>query len=119
VLAELGRLAPVEAVHGNMDVASLQATLPERRVVEAGEARIGVIHDSGPRLGREARLAAAFPGCGAVVYGHTHIAQVERFENVWILNPGSPTDRRAAPTRSMLVLEVEGPLVRPRLISLP
>jgi putative phosphoesterase len=119
VLEELARLAPVEAVHGNMDAASLRAALPERRVVEAGETRIGVIHDPGRRVGREARLAAAFPGCGAVVYGHTHVAQVERFEDVWILNPGSPTERRGAPTRSMLVLELEGRLIRPRLVSLP
>ena len=32
VLEELGRLAPVEAVAGNMDDAELLATLPERRV---------------------------------------------------------------------------------------
>ena len=56
-----------------------------------------MVHIPGPRAGREARLVARFPGCDAVVYGHTHVPQVERFGGVWILNPGSPTERRRAP----------------------
>src|SRR5690349_8411445 len=78
VLAELQELGPVEAVHGNMDDAELRAALPAQRVVEAGDVRIGVLHDAGRRDGREARLVAAFPGCAAVVYGHSHIPQVSR-----------------------------------------
>lgn len=34
-----------------------------------------------------------FPGCAAIVYGHTHVPQIERVGGVWILNPGSPTAR--------------------------
>jgi predicted phosphodiesterase len=33
------------------------------------------------------------------------VPQVERHRGVWILNPGSPTERRRAPARSMLVIE--------------
>jgi putative phosphoesterase len=117
-LAELRGLGPVEAVHGNMDDATLRAELPARQVVDAAGARIGMVHDPGPSVGRAARLVAAFPGCAAVVYGHTHVPQVERHDGVWILNPGSPTERRRAPTRAMLVLEIEGPAIRPRLLEL-
>ena len=118
VLDELRELGPVQAVHGNMDEAALRESLPRKRVVEAGGARIGMVHVPGPRAGREARLAARFPGCGAVVYGHTHVPQVERHEGVWILNPGSPTERRSAPVHSMLVVEVDGGEVRPVLVTL-
>ena len=104
VLRELEAYAPVEAVFGNMDEPALQASLPERRVVEVEGARIGLVHIPGPRGGREARLAAWFAGCDAVVYGHTHVPQVERHGGVWILNPGSPTERRRAPARSLIVL---------------
>jgi uncharacterized protein len=97
VLEELRELAPVEAVAGNMDDAELLAVLPERRVVEAGDARIGLVHDAGPRVRRGERLVAAFPGCAAVVYGHTHLPEVSRSGDAWILNPGSPTERRGAP----------------------
>ena len=119
VLEELRSLAPVEAVYGNMDEPALCKSLPKERIVEVAGARIGVVHIPGPAAGREARLAARFPGCGAVVYGHTHIPQVARVGSagVWILNPGSPTERRRGPVHSMLVLEVEGGEIRPELVT--
>jgi uncharacterized protein len=118
VLDELRRLAPVEAVAGNMDAAELMDVLPERRVVEAGGVRIGMIHVPGPAMGRGQRLAAAFPGCDAVVYGHTHVPEVARVGQVWILNPGSPTERRSAPAHSMLMLDIDGRELRPELVTL-
>jgi putative phosphoesterase len=117
-LAELQAIGPpVEAVHGNMDEPALQALLPTERVVELGEARIGVVHIPGPRPGREARLAARFPHCDAVVYGHTHMPQLDQAGGVWILNPGSPTERRSAPARTMLELAVSGRTIRPELVT--
>ena len=118
VLEELRALGPVEAVHGNMDEPALRRSLPAERVVEAGGARIGLVHEPGALAGREARLAARFRGCEAVVYGHTHMPQVERFEDVWILNPGSPTERRRAPTRTMLVLVLARGRIVPELVTL-
>ena len=109
---------PVAAVHGNVDDAMVRATLPKELVVEAAGLRIGLIHVPGPAAGREARLGSRFPGCGAVVYGHTHRPQVERHEGVWILNPGSPTERRREPARTMLELTVESGSANPELIRL-
>jgi putative phosphoesterase len=118
-LEELRALGPpLQAVHGNMDEPALQAALPQRLVVEAGEARIGVVHIPGPAAGRGARLTARFPGCDAIVYGHTHVPQVERFAGVWILNPGSPTERRRAPSHTMLELRVAGRELVPELVQL-
>ena len=118
-LAELEALGPpVAAVAGNMDEPALQAILPVERVVGAGEARIGMVHIPGPRAGREQRLIARFPGCAAVVYGHTHVAQVDRVGGVWILNPGSPTERRTAPGHSMLMLTIKGGEIEPKLLPL-
>jgi len=37
---------------------------------------------------------------------------------VWILNPGSPTERRRASARAMLLLEVEAARLEPRLHEL-
>jgi putative phosphoesterase len=80
------------------------------------------VHIPGPRAGREGRLLARFPDCDAIVYGHTHLPQVEQHEGVWILNPGSPTERRSSPDRTMLELVVHGPVhgpnLAPALISL-
>ena len=118
VLDELAQLAPVQAVRGNMEQAPLAETLPKTRVVEAGETRIGMVHIPGPRAGREARLVAKFPDCHAIVYGHTHVPQVERFGDVWIVNPGSPTERRSAPRHTMVVLRVQGNQLEPELVEL-
>jgi putative phosphoesterase len=118
VLAELSKLAPVEAVAGNMDDEALQSALPKRRELEVEGVRIGMVHDAGPRVGREERLAAAFPECAAVVYGHTHVPQLERHGAVWIVNPGSPTERRSAPDHSMALMRVADGALEPRLIRL-
>jgi putative phosphoesterase len=101
-----------------MDEPALKASLPKERVVEAGEVRIGMVHIPGPRAGREARLLARFPGCDAIVYGHTHVPQLERHEGAWILNPGSPTERRSSPERTMLELVAIGRDLAPALVSL-
>jgi uncharacterized protein len=119
VLRELETFAPVEAVFGNMDEPALRAELPKRRVVEVEGVRIGLVHIPGARAGREERLVSWFPGCGAVVYGHTHVPELERYRGIWILNPGSPIERRRAPHRSLIVLEVTGEGLRPRLVELP
>jgi uncharacterized protein len=118
VLEELERLAPVEAVAGNMEEPALLAELPERRIVEVDGARIGMVHVPGPAVGRGERLVAAFPGCHAVIYGHTHMPDVSRVGEVWLLNPGSPTERRGAPIHSMLMLEVVSGQIRPEPVAL-
>ena len=108
----------MEGIHGNMDEPELKQLLPKQRVVEVGDVRIGMVHNAGPRNGREARLAARFADCDAVVYGHTHVPQVERCEDVWILNPGSPTERRTAPTHAMIELSITGSGITPELVRL-
>ena len=81
--------------------------------------RSGSTHVPGPRLGREARLRGRFPGCGAIVYGHTHVPEAELHDGVWILNPGSPTERRRSPSRTMLELRIGGDgTISPDLVRL-
>lgn len=119
VLEELEMLGPpVRAVHGNMDDATLHDRLPDTLVADVSGLRIGMTHDAGPRVGREERLVARFPSCAAVIYGHTHEPQVALVGETWILNPGSPTERRRAPSHTMLMLEVGEGRIEPELIRL-
>jgi uncharacterized protein len=118
-MAELEQLGPpLLGVCGNMDEEALKQTLPKQRVVEVDGVQIGMVHDAGPRVRREARLAARFEDCSAVVYGHTHLPQIEQFQHLWVLNPGSPTERRGAPAHSMIVLNVRGTRILPELVTL-
>jgi uncharacterized protein len=114
VLDELSAFGLVEAVRGNMDGPELRGLLPERRTVEAEGLRVGLVHDAGPAAGRHERLAGWFPDCDLVAYGHTHLPEVARHGTVWIVNPGSPTERRRAPGHTMVVV-LDG---EPRLVDL-
>ena len=75
VLRELEAIGPpVAGVHGNVDSADLRRLLPEERVVEAGGARIALLHDAGPRKGRLERMRRRFGDrAQVVVFGHSHL----------------------------------------------
>ncbi len=92
------------AVHGNMDEAELRSLLPERAALEEEGVRIGLVHDPGPAAGRHERLRGWFADCEVVVYGHTHWPELVSVEGIWIVNPGSPTERRRAPGHTMAVV---------------
>ena len=103
VLWEIETYGPVMAIRGNVDDWDTRRKLPERRVVEAEGARIGMIHDSGPAAGRIGRLRLAFPDADAVVFGHSHIPlhESDAASGFQIFNPGSPTERRRSPRHTM------------------
>ena len=116
---QLAAIGPeLVGVHGNVDDAALRARLPERTVLELDGARIGLVHDAGPARGRLARLRRAFGDADAVVFGHSHMPLHERDGDFQIFNPGSPTERRRAPTRSMGLARIEPGRVSFRHVAL-
>jgi putative phosphoesterase len=92
---------PVRAVVGNMDGWDLRARLPETDVIDVEGATLAVIHDAGPSAGRLERMRRRFPHADAVVFGHSHLPLHAQADDFQIFNPGSPTERRRAPTHSM------------------
>ena len=105
-LDDLARHAPVHAVLGNNDP-ELVGVLPETLELELAGVRIGMIHDSGPARGRERRLHVRFPTVDVVVFGHSHIPWNAPGEAGQLLfNPGSPTERRRQPHRTIGVLQL-------------
>jgi uncharacterized protein len=105
LVAELAE-APVYAVLGNNDP-ELIDRLPETLEVELTGVRIGMIHDSGPTRGRAARLYDRFPTCDVVVFGHSHVPwNAPGVDGQLLFNPGSPTERRRQPHRTLGVLEL-------------
>lgn len=119
ILRELESYGPVVAVHGNVDDLEVRQALPEVAIVQAGGARVAVIHDAGPAKGRLARLRRRFPDADAAVFGHSHLPLHERSEDGFqIFNPGSPTERRRAPRHTMGVARVKDGRVSFELIAL-
>ena len=109
VLDELSEWAPVHAVRGNndgIDVAEWGA--PDTLTLELAGLSVAMVHDSGPRVGRPARLRRWFPDAKLVVFGHSHIPLNEEHDGQRIFNPGSPTDKRRQPRGTAGLLRIEG-----------
>jgi putative phosphoesterase len=125
VLAELGVIAPVLAVAGNMDPHDLAHRLGRSAWMEIGPWRVGIVHgDEGAGGTTPERALRAFGGSGpaaaldalerpgrpdVVVFGHSHRPLCEVRDGVLLLNPGSPTDHRFAPRPSLGLLTLYDP----------
>lgn len=106
VLDELAGYAPVHAVLGNND-AELAGRLPERLELDLDGLAVAMVHDSGPRRGRPARLRRSFPDADLVVFGHSHEPVNEAgSDGQWLFNPGSPTERRRQPHHTIATFDV-------------
>lgn len=106
-LFALRRIAPVEAVRGDHDLALPQ--LPATREVVIEGRRIVIVHGNRsrwleephtllwtlslgyfkPHGGLPGALKRRFPGADVIVYGHTHRARIETIGGTLVFNPGA------------------------------
>ena len=141
VLDHLETVAPVLAVRGYEDPREPGERLADTtRVVHAGGAAIGMIHDiqwPGPKIATtgdgtglllpEGKAAETLAGkfgqpVDVVLFGDTHEELVCRWDGVLIVNPGSPTypgrrHRRGA-LGTVAILEIETGEIFARVIDL-
>jgi putative phosphoesterase len=116
LLDRLATLAPLQVVRGNNDVEL--PMFPETVETDIGGVRIAMVHDSGRRNGRAARLHRRFPGAEVIVFGHSHVPWRERgIGGQLLFNPGSATMRRHQPHRTMGVLTIAGGRVDAEIIT--
>lgn len=120
------RSARLLACYGNNDGEQLRARLPEVARAELDGLRVAVVHETGPRTGREARCEARFGPASSepadvLVFGHSHIPwDTTTGSGLRLLNPGSPTDRRRQPRCTYLTASVtDGVLADVVLHGLP
>ncbi len=113
ILEELGRIAPVTAIRGNVDTQGACALLPAVEYVTVADTNIYMLHDVGG-LDLDPDLA----GIAAVVYGHSHKPSVEWRKGVLFFNPGAAGPRRFSLPVSVGVLEVTTKGVKPKLLTL-
>jgi putative phosphoesterase len=120
VLDELVSFAPVRAVLGNNDGPDVAAWgAPPTLEFEVDGVRLAMVHDSGPKHGRGARLRRTFPAAGVVVFGHSHIPWREVWDGQLAFNPGSPTDKRRQPHPTMGELVVDdGSVISAQVVAL-
>jgi putative phosphoesterase len=106
VLDELSALAPVVAVAGNMDGSEVHLKLPSKKIIPLGGYSIGLIHGKYKIDIQRKMIMKEFNKVDLIVYGHSHMPFWGKFDNVYFLNPGSPTDKRYAPYNSVALLHV-------------
>ncbi len=111
-------LAPLEAVAGNNDPPGLVARFGRKKVVRVAGVRIGLFHGDGRGGTTLGRVLAAFAAerVDVVCFGHSHRALCERRDPLWLVNPGSPTDKRTQPRYSYAILEIARGRAVPRLV---
>ena len=108
-------IADLDGVAGNNDGPELQARFGSQLVLEVDGVRLGVTHG---HLGtgattreRAIQLFADQPGLAAIVFGHSHAPLVVRpgegDTGPWLVNPGSPTDKRLQPLFTWALLTIE------------
>ncbi|WP_345505711.1 metallophosphoesterase family protein [Terrabacter aeriphilus] len=121
VLDLLAGFAPLHVVRGNNDGPDVAAWgAPDTLELDLAGVKVAMIHDSGQKQGRSARMRRRFPEADLVVFGHSHIPLEEVPDDprtgVRLLNPGSPTDKRRQPTGTYAVLDLrDGAIVDARI----
>ncbi|MBI5482112.1 MAG: metallophosphoesterase family protein [Deltaproteobacteria bacterium] len=113
ILKELAAIAPVTAVRGNVDRGHWANRLPRTAVVEAGGARIYVLHDAAA-----IDLDPQAAGFAVVVTGHTHRAAMREQDGILYFNPGSAGPRRFGLPVTVGRLTVSGGKVRGEIVAL-
>ena len=116
VLALLARVAPVEAVFGNVDVPGdpqLSNFLSER--IEGLTVHVSHGHELGSPT--PARLLARYDA-DVLVYGHTHRPLIHRAGARLVVNPGSAGPRRFDIKPSVAILTIHAGRAEAELIAL-
>lgn len=120
-LEPLEAISRVIAVRGNMDSPEARSTFPKEQVMETHGVRIGMTHGSGKPEDLHIRLRKRFEDKrpDVIVFGHSHEAFAEWVGDVYMFNPGSPTDDVYAKERSVGLLRIDGDGVRGQIVPLP
>jgi putative phosphoesterase len=110
VFERLEAIAPVVAVHGNMDNPLLSSRFPADTMVEIDGLNVYLVH----------RPQDARPGDGVsvVVQGHTHRSLVEEKDGMLYVNPGAAGKTLAFAGRTVALLEVEDGQPHARIVNL-
>ncbi len=96
---------PYYAVRGNGD--AFASGLPSERVVSLGGARLLLTHGHSFYNTYELAERARQLGCGAALFGHTHLPHVSAMGEILLLNPGSAALPRGGKRPSCARLTIE------------
>jgi len=119
VVDELEQIAPVLAVHGNMDGVEIAGAFPRLNTLKIFNWKIGVMHDPDILFGlNKMRELAKQQGFNVFVYGHTHMANIKWESKTLYINPGSPTVPASVMSKpSVGMLKITKEAINPQIIN--
>jgi putative phosphoesterase len=103
-------------VYGNMDPREVKQFLPDKKVINLGDYRIGLIHGWGGSDGLEDRILPLFNGVDVITYGHSHLASNHIRDGVLFFNPGTATGYCSSGAHTIGVLEL-GDAIQGKIIT--
>ncbi len=115
VIERLEAIAPVVAVHGNMDSPAIAGRFPADTTVEIGGVRVYLIHRPQDPDGHGARPGE---GVSVVVQGHTHRSLVEEKGGMLYVNPGTAGRTLTFAGRTVALLRIEDGKARAEIVNL-
>lgn len=113
VLEDLGQIAEVIAVRGNVDAGLWTEDLPLTEHVTVEDRHICVVHNI-----ETLDLDPIAAGLHVVVFGHSHKPATEWRDGVLYLNPGSIGPKRFRLPVSMAFLHIDSREIVPEIVSL-
>ena len=114
ILSRLRELAPVTAVHGNVDIPA-ELGLPWEAEADIMGVRVLVCHIGKSLMGRHDPVAE---GYDLVVSGHSHKAAVEWRDGTLFLNPGAAGHARFGLPRTLALVDITDDGLEPRIVPL-
>jgi putative phosphoesterase len=111
VLDEIGAIAPLTAIRGNVD--KWATDMPDTEVVEIGGRYLYLLHDL-----NELDLDPVAAGFDAVISGHSHRPGVRERDGVLYLNPGSAGPRRFDLPIALALLQISSDGMEARIVEL-
>jgi len=119
VVDELEQIAPVLAVHGNMDCLEVTSGFPRFNSLKVFDWKIGVVHDQSSLYGTDKIAEINGQNFDVFVHGHTHSPDVRWENKILYINPGSPTDPQLVMTKpSVALLKITRENITPQIIEL-
>ncbi|PWI47814.1 YfcE family phosphodiesterase [Candidatus Heimdallarchaeota archaeon B3_Heim] len=105
----LEAIAPLKAVYGNMCSWEVKQKFLPKLTFKVEELEIGLTHGNGSPSGYISRVQDLFQNDNPhiIVSGHTHHPTAEIRNEILMLNPGSPTDKRFAPKNTVMILNID------------
>jgi putative phosphoesterase len=105
-----------------MDNLEISKKFPEKTIIELGGVSLGLIHGRGAPSSLldyvKKEFLADLNKLDIIIFGHTHYPCDKIIGGKAYFNPGSPTDTTYAPYRSYGIMEIEGKIIKKRILKI-